>query len=92
MTKQKQQNDDWSIYILRCADDSLYTGVAKHVDKRLIEHNTDNLKAAKYTRARRPVVLVYQEVADSRSAACKRESAIKKLSRAEKLLLIGQGF
>lgn len=89
MTKQKQQTNDWAVYILCCADESLYTGVAKDVQKRLAEHNTDNVKGAKYTRARRPVVLVYQEGCESRSEACKRESAIKKLSRAEKLLLIG---
>lgn len=89
MSKQKQQISDWAVYMLCCADDTIYTGVAKDVQKRLAEHNEDNAKAAKYTRARRPLVLVYQEACDSRSAACKRESAIKKLSRAEKLLLIG---
>ena len=87
--KQKSDKADWAVYILRCADDTLYTGVTKDVDKRLTEHNTDNAKGAKYTRARRPVVLVYQEACESRSAACKRESAIKKLARGEKLLLIG---
>ena len=75
--------------MLRCADDTIYTGVAKDVQRRLLEHNEDNVKGAKYTRARRPVVLVYSELCDSRSSACKRESEIKKLSRAEKLLLIG---
>lgn len=85
----QQQNDGWFVYMLNCADDTLYTGVAKDVQKRLGEHNTDNAKGAKYTRARRPVVLVYQEACESRSEACKRESAIKKLSRVDKLLLIG---
>lgn len=89
MTKQKQQNGDWFVYILHCADDTLYTGVAKDVEKRLTEHNDDNVKGAKYTRARRPVRVVYQEECDSRSSATKREYAIKKLKRAEKLQLIG---
>ena len=89
MVKQKIGKGDWVVYILRCVDDSLYTGVAKDAEKRLVEHNTDNVKGAKYTRARRPVVLVYQEACDSRSEACKREAAIKKLSRGDKLLLIG---
>ena len=75
--------------MLRCADDTIYTGVAKDVQRRLLEHNEDNVKGAKYTRARRPVKLVYSELCDSRSSACKRESEIKKLSRVEKLLLIG---
>ncbi len=89
MTKQKQKNNDWAVYMLRCADDTIYTGVAKDVQRRLLEHNEDNVKGAKYTRARRPVKLVYSELCDSRSSACKRESEIKKLSRVEKLLLIG---
>jgi len=57
------------------------------VEKRLIEHNTSP-KGAKYTRVRRPVTLVYTEEADDRSAACKREYAIKQLSRTQKLALI----
>ena len=93
MSKQKQQNDegakdDWFVYILRCADLTLYTGIAKNIEKRLIEHNTDNVKGAKYTRVRRPVELVYTENCDSRSSASKREYAIKKLTRDKKLLLI----
>lgn len=89
MSKEKEQNADWAVYILSCADDTLYTGVTKGVQRRLLEHNSDNVKGAKYTRVRRPVTLVYEEACDSRSSACKRESAIKKLSRADKLLLIG---
>jgi len=86
MTTKK---DSWFVYILRCADDTLYTGIAKDVKKRLAQHNTDDKAGAKYTRARRPVELVYSEGCDSRSEASKRECAIKKLSRGEKLLLIG---
>ncbi|MEA2100775.1 MAG: GIY-YIG nuclease family protein [Campylobacterota bacterium] len=75
------------VYILKCNDDTLYTGIAIDVDKRLIEHNS-SLKGAKYTRARRPVVLVYKEILEDRSSACKREYAIKQLSRDEKKVLI----
>jgi len=78
------------VYILRCADGSLYTGYATDVAKRLREHNGEvNVKAAaRYTRGRRPVVVVYQETCDSRSAALRREAAIKKLRKGEKEALI----
>lgn len=75
------------VYILECSDDSLYTGIAKDVDKRLEEHNSSD-KGAKYTKARRPVKLVYKESSQDRSSASKREYAIKKLSRSKKLQLI----
>ncbi len=78
----------WFVYILRCADDSLYTGVALNVNKRLDQHNGVNKKGAKYTQARRPVKLVYQEKSISRSDACKREYVIKSLNRSEKETLI----
>lgn len=87
MKSQNPQNDDWGVYIVRCADDTLYTGIAKDVQKRLEQHNTDNIAGAKYTRARRPVELVYQEHHESRSAAARREYEIKQLSRAAKLAL-----
>lgn len=77
----------WHVYIVRCADDTLYTGIARDVERRIAEHNAGNA-AASYTRARRPVVLVYREAASDRSAASKREYQIKQLSRAEKLALI----
>jgi len=89
MAKENNLQNSWFVYILRCADDTLYTGIAKDVKSRLDQHNNDNVKGAKYTRARRPVELVYSEACDSRSSASKREYAVKKLSRAEKLLLIG---
>lgn len=77
----------WYVYILRCNDDTLYTGITNDIDARLKEHN-EGKQAAKYTRARRPVALAYSEVMASRSAALKREHAIKQLSRVEKLSLI----
>ena len=78
----------WFTYILRCADNSLYTGIALDVEKRLKEHNGIEKNGAKYTQARRPVELVYQESSDSRSEASKRECAIKSLSKAQKEQLI----
>ena len=78
----------WFIYMLRCADNSLYTGITLDVNKRLDEHNGVSDNGAKYTRARRPVELVYQESSTSRSAACKREHSIKALKKQEKESLI----
>lgn len=78
----------WQVYIARCADGTLYTGIARDVGKRIAEHNADKGNGANYTRARRPVVLVYQEPAEDRSSASKREYQIKQLSRTEKLALV----
>jgi len=77
---------NWQVYILECADGSLYTGIARDLDSRISAHNDGT--GAKYTRARRPVKLLYCEPADDRSAASRREAAIKKLSRTAKLSLI----
>ena len=73
----------WVCYLLRCADDTLYCGITNDMDKRLTAHNAGT--AAKYTRARTPVELVYAEECADRSEASKRELAIKKLSRVVKL-------
>lgn len=81
-------SDSWHIYILECADQTLYTGVALDVQKRLVEHNTVIAKAAKYVWARRPAKLVYQEKLTSRSEAQKREYEIKSMSRQMKLAFI----
>ena len=86
MTKTRSKS--WFVYILRCADQTLYTGIAQDTARRLIEHNEDNRLAARYTRARRPVQLVYSESQPTRSAAAQREAAIKQLSRIEKENLI----
>lgn len=77
---------DWTVYMLRCADDSLYTGIAKDVTARLATHNAG--KGAKYTRARLPVRLVWSESAEDRSTATKREIALKKLDRRKKLAMV----
>ncbi len=74
--------------MVRCADGSLYTGISMDVVRRVAEHNSSNELAANYTRARRPVILVYQEKQDTRSAAGKREYAIKQMDRKEKMALI----
>lgn len=77
----------WFVYILRCADGTLYTGMTDDVTRRVEVHNSG--KGAKYTRGRTPVEAVYTEECESYSAALKREYAIKHLSRQEKLQLIG---
>ena len=87
---QIKESKLWFIYILRCADNSLYTGITLDVDKRLDEHNGISTNGAKYTHARRPVKLVYQETVSSRSEACKREYAIKSLKKQQKETLIQQ--
>jgi len=80
----------WFVYILRCADNSLYTGVTTDLDKRLKQHNGIERNGAKYTRGRQPVKLVYQENSISRAAAYKREHKIKSLKKSEKECLIEQ--
>jgi len=78
----------WFCYILRCADDTLYTGITNNLEKRLTAHNAGT--AAKYTRARSPVKMVFIEPCADKSSALKREIAIKKLNRERKLSLILQ--
>ena len=77
------------VYILRCGDDSLYTGIARDVDRRLAIHRSG--KGAKYTRSRLPLTVVYREEQPDKPAALRREMAIKRLTRAEKLRLIENG-
>ena len=79
----------WYVYMLRCGDGSLYTGSTTDVERRLREHQGGT--GARYTRSRPPVTLAYAEEAPDRSAAQRREAAIKKLPRAQKLKLIGKG-
>ena len=75
------------VYIVSCGDQTLYTGITTDVDRRIIEHNTDDKKGAKYTKIRRPVRCVYKKAYANRSQACIQEANIKKLSRVEKKLL-----
>lgn len=74
------------VYILRCADNTLYTGVSNDIERRLAVHNRG--RGAKYTRGRLPVEAIYREACGDRSAALCRERQIKRLTRNEKLLLI----
>lgn len=83
-------SQSWYVYVLRCHDDSLYTGITTDLMRRLEEHN-HGAKGARYTRARRPVSLVYSEALPSRSAAASREYAIKQLRPAQKRALIAAG-
>lgn len=77
---------EWWVYILRCADESLYTGIARDVDRRAAVHNRG--QGAKYTRSRLPVTVVWREAQPNKGAALRREAAIKRLRREEKLALI----
>jgi putative endonuclease len=79
---------NWWVYIVRCRDGSLYTGIARDVERRLDEHNAHDRLGARYTRARRPVVLVYREALTTRSEASKREAQIKGMTRAGKERLV----
>ncbi len=74
------------VYMLRCSDNTLYTGCTNDLERRVQTHNEG--KGAKYTRSRRPVELVYHEIQPDRSAALRREAEMKRLSRKEKLALI----
>lgn len=78
--------DLWRVYIVRCSDGTLYTGITNNLVKRIKKHNCG--KGAKYTSCRRPVELMYIEPIENKSLALKRESAIKKLSKTEKTSLI----
>ena len=78
----------WIVYILRCKDDTLYTGITDDLARRMAAHNSG--KGAKYTRGRGPVEVVYTEVMESYSAALKREAAIKRLKRPEKMALLAK--
>ena len=80
--KAKQKKEEWFLYILRCFDGSLYTGITKNLEKRFKMHNAG--RASRYTRTRRPVELLYQEVCRSRTQALVRECIIKSLPKDKK--------
>ena len=86
MDNELQDAEFWYVYIVECVDLSLYTGIARDPEKRLIQHNAG--KGAKYTRSRLPVRLLYREACSDKGVALQREFAIKQLSRLEKLRLI----
>ncbi|MBI3255832.1 MAG: GIY-YIG nuclease family protein [Candidatus Andersenbacteria bacterium] len=83
--RSKRTSPKFTVYILKCSDGTLYTGWTDNLEKRLAAHNTG--KGAKYTRGRGPVELVFEENFSAKPEAMKREYAIKKLSRDEKLKL-----
>jgi len=87
-TTRADDSAGWYVYIVRCADASLYTGVTNRIDARIAVHNAG--RGARYTRSRLPVELVYWEPADDRSAALRREAQIKRLSADEKKSLIAR--
>ena len=78
---------NWTVYILQCADGTLYTGITNDLERRVSEHDAG--QGAKYTKGRGPFQLVYQESCEDRGLASKRENEIKSLDRQAKLLLIG---
>jgi len=84
--RAKKPDGGWFVYVLQCADASLYTGIAKDVSRRCRQHNAGT--ASRYTRCRLPAEVVYQEAHASRSLALKQEAAIKALSKRQKMLLI----
>ena len=84
------QDAPWQVYLLQCADQSLYAGVTTDLPRRLQQHNGQLAGGARYTQARRPVALVWSEACDSRSDAQQREHALRRLSRAQKLALIAE--
>lgn len=77
----------WSVYVVRCADGTFYTGIAIDVARRVREHNR-GARGARYTRSRRPVILVWSVEVGDRSAALRAEAAVKRLSRREKEAIV----
>jgi putative endonuclease len=84
----KPSIDSWSVYMVRCADRSLYTGITRDVTRRCQQHNAGT--ASRYTRSRLPVELVYHEAHHTQSSALKREAVIKTMDRQEKLTMTQQ--
>lgn len=77
----------WFVYIIKCADETLYTGITTDIQRRLSEHNSSE-KWAKYTKMRRPVEMVFSQVCDDKSQASKLEYKIKKYTKQQKLTII----
>tara|TARA_Y100001938_G_scaffold131804_1_gene189324 strand:- start:162 stop:422 length:261 start_codon:yes stop_codon:yes gene_type:complete len=80
----------WYMYVVECADGTLYTGITNNLERRINEHNF-SMRGAKYTRSRRPVKLLYTEGYETHSKAASAEWKFKKLKRSEKLRIIGEG-
>lgn len=88
-TYASSKNESWILYILECSDKSLYTGITNNLERRLKTHQEG--RASRFTRARRPVKLLYQEPCGNRTQALIRECAVKSLSRQEKEELVNHG-
>lgn len=86
LNRARNKKKQWAVYIVECADGTLYTGISNNVNKRVLTHN--NGKGAKYTKTRLPVVLKWSKSSKNRSEASKEEYRIKKLTRKQKLELI----
>ena len=82
----KKNKPKWFLYILKCKDNTFYTGITTDLERRLTQHNDGS--ASRYTRSRKPVKIVYSETCDDHSTALKREWAVKKLSREKKEVLV----
>ena len=89
VAKRRRAARDWSVYVVRCRDGSLYTGAAKGVEARVAKHNSG--RGAAYTRSRRPVAVVFRQDGLTRSQALSREAGIKALAKREKELLVSSG-
>ncbi len=89
-TKQDKADPEWSIYLIRCGDDSLYTGIATDVARRFEEHTSGAGKGAKYLRGRGPLEVVMQQAVGDRGLALRVEARVKKLARSEKEQLVGR--
>jgi len=87
---EEPENDIWHVYMVRCSDGTLYTGITNNLEKRIEAHNSEK-DGARYTRSRRPVKLVYAEQAGSRSAAAKLEYQLKKLPLSKKKEFVEDG-
>ena len=88
MNRDAGRDSLWQVYLLQCADQSLYAGITTDLARRIQQHNGQLAGGARYTRARRPVELVWLEACDSRSDAQQREQALRRLSREQKQALI----
>lgn len=80
--------ESWFVYLVRCSDDTFYCGIAKDVDKRVKDHNSNSKRGAKYTRSRQPVVLLKSWECSSKSLAMTHERWIKSLNRIQKQALL----
>jgi len=87
---ESRTGNQWVVYMLECQDGTYYTGITNHLERRITEHNDSSpkSKAARYTRSRQPVKIIYSENCENRQDASKKEFAIKKLSRRQKEKLV----